>query len=69
MSFMSERTCVDYIEEFVKDTKIVYAVIRFPEILREAVKTFPWKRIENTRDKLIHGYFGADYEILWETIK
>jgi len=21
------------------------------------------------RDKLIHGYFGVDYETLWQTIK
>ena len=67
-------------EEFKKDVKTVYAVIRCFEIIGEAVKNIPedvrnsypqipWKRIAGMRDKLIHAYFGVDYEILWETIK
>jgi uncharacterized protein with HEPN domain len=67
-------------EDFIKDEKTVYAVIRCFEIIGEAVKKLPeeikrqypeipWKRIAGMRDKLIHGYFGVDYPTLWQTIQ
>lgn len=70
---------LDY-EGFVKDEKIVYAVIRCFEVIGEATKSIPaeyknkypsipWSKMSGMRDKLIHNYFGVDYETLWETIK
>ncbi|OHD63822.1 MAG: hypothetical protein A2176_11920 [Spirochaetes bacterium RBG_13_51_14] len=67
-------------EEFVKDRKTINAVIRSIEIIGEAAKNIPdsvkdkntaipWKKMSGMRDKLIHGYFGIDYEILWKTVK
>jgi uncharacterized protein with HEPN domain len=67
-------------EKFVQDKRTVYAVLRCFEIMGEAVKNLPkefrekhskvpWKKISGMRDKLIHGYFGVDYETLWQTIK
>lgn len=66
--------------KFKNDEKTVFAVIRCFEVLGEAVKNIPekikkqypdipWKRIAGMRDKLIHEYFGVEYETLWETIR
>lgn len=67
-------------ETFIKDDKTVDAVIRNLEIIGEAVKNIPeevkeeypdirWKDIAGMRDKLIHDYFGVDYELVWKVIK
>lgn len=67
-------------EIFLKDEKTIDAVERNFEIIGEAVKNLPeefknkypeipFKQIAGMRDKLIHDYFGVDYEIVWKTIK
>lgn len=67
-------------QDFVSDDKTKDAVERNFEIIGEAVKNLPldyrdrnlhipFKQIAGMRDKLIHDYFGVDYEILWTTIK
>ncbi|MEK7397137.1 MAG: DUF86 domain-containing protein [Candidatus Poribacteria bacterium] len=67
-------------EDFIGDKKTLHAVIRCFEVIGEAVKNIPteirneypdipWKEMAGMRDKLIHEYFGIDYEILWKTIK
>ncbi len=66
-------------EEFASDRKTIYAVIRCLEIIGEAAKnvpvyikekysSIPWKEIAGMRDKLIHGYFGVDIKLVWDTI-
>jgi uncharacterized protein with HEPN domain len=67
-------------EEFLEDEKTRYSVICALEIVGEAVKKVPaairrrnpgvpWKDMAGMRDRLIHGYFGVDNEILWKTAK
>lgn len=67
-------------EEFQKDDKTASAVIRKLEIIGEAAKQvptrirqkhpeLPWTEMARMRDKLIHGYFGVDPEIVWKVVK
>jgi uncharacterized protein with HEPN domain len=66
-------------EEFKKDDKTIFAVIRALEIIGEAIKhvpddfrnnypDVPWRDISGMRDVLIHDYFGIDIETVWETV-
>ena len=66
--------------DFISNDMIKDAVERNLEIIGEAVKNLsedfrnkypniPFKQIAGMRDKLIHDYFGVDYEIVWKTIK
>jgi uncharacterized protein with HEPN domain len=67
-------------EEFKKDRKTIYAVIRSFEIIGEASSKLsrelrdkypgiPWRSIIGLRNVLIHEYFGVDIEAVWENIK
>jgi len=67
-------------EDFKKDEKTIFAVIRALEIMGEAAKKIPagarkkykripWKQIAGMRDKLIHEYFGVNIQVIWKTVK
>lgn len=69
---------LDY-DSFISDEKTVDAVIRNFEIIGEAAnridldfrKLHPeieWQRIRGFRNRIVHEYFGIDYEIVWEVI-
>lgn len=66
--------------QFAQDQKTIYAVVRAFEIIGEATKKVPpsvrkrhakvpWKQMAGMRDKLIHEYFGVNYQVLWKTAK
>jgi uncharacterized protein with HEPN domain len=64
-------------EQFIADDKTVDAVIRNFEIIGEAANRLPeefkenypdidWHRIRGFRNRIVHDYFGIDYEIVWQ---
>ncbi|MFQ5577935.1 MAG: DUF86 domain-containing protein [Anaerolineae bacterium] len=64
---------------FLKDIKTQDAVIRNLEIIGEATKNLseelriqhpqiPWKGMAGVRDRLIHHYFGVNFDIVWEIV-
>lgn len=67
-------------KEFLNDIKVQDAVIRNLEIIGEAVKNIsdeikekypdiPWEELSGLRDRLIHHYFGVNYDIVWTIVK
>jgi len=67
-------------EDFEKDDKAFSAVLRKFEIIGEAAKNIPdevrskypaipWREMTGMRDKLIHFYFGINYDLVWQTIQ
>ena len=66
-------------DKFLKDIKTQDAVTRNLEIMGEAAKNIsnelkekyselPWKELAGVRDRLIHQYFGINYDIVWGII-
>lgn len=68
------------LDGFKSDRKTVFAVVRAFEVMGEATKNvpaqfrrrhpgIPWREMAGMRDKVIHGYFGVDLDVLWKTAK
>jgi uncharacterized protein with HEPN domain len=63
-------------DSFMEDIKTQDAIIRNLEIIGEAAKNvsaklkkkhqrMPWKELAGVRDRLIHHYFGVNFDIVW----
>jgi len=67
-------------EEFLQDHTLRRAFVRSLEIIGEAAKQVPeetrqelsdleWRGMAGMRDRLIHGYFGVDYDLVWDVVQ
>ncbi len=67
-------------KQFLDDKKTCDVVIRCIEVIGEASKSIPdevrdkyhsipWRDMAGMRDKVIHGYFTVNFEIVWKTVK
>ncbi len=65
---------------FSQDETLRRAFVRSLEIIGEATKKIPddyraqhphvaWRAMAGMRDRLIHDYFGVDYDLVWDVVR
>lgn len=55
---------------FVRSIEVIgEATKKLSELFRDNNKEIDWKAIAGMRDKLIHDYFGVDYQIVYDVVK
>ena len=66
-------------EQFQSDETLKRAFVRSLEVIGEAAKKLPeefrvahpevdWRAMAGMRDRLIHAYFGIDYDLVWDAV-
>ena len=79
LCYLEETSQMISDEEFSRDATYQRAFARIFEIIGEATKQLkeefreqhpkiPWSYMAKMRDKLIHHYFGIDYQMVWRTV-
>jgi uncharacterized protein with HEPN domain len=75
MAFVQNQTRAD----LDQNEQLVLSLVRLLEIIGEAANKIsndfqahysdiPWRKMVDLRNRLIHGYFDIDYNIVWDTV-
>ena len=78
------RKAVGFVEgrsrrELDTDSMLALALVRLLEVIGEAARAVspefcashpivPWKKMCGMRDRLVHGYFDVNLDVVWETV-
>lgn len=78
--YLLKESHTNTFDEFIQNDRLTRAVCRSLEIIGEAstkihpdfkikYPLMPWRDMNDIRNKIIHHYFGVDYDIVWDTVK
>lgn len=78
--FLTARSADLSVETFLADETLRRAFVRSLEVIGEAAKKVPedfraqhpgieWRAMAGMRDRLIHDYFGVDFELVWDVVQ
>lgn len=78
--YLVERSAQLTSDSFRTDATVQRAFVRSLEIIGEASKKVPadfrarhpqveWRAMTGMRDRLIHDYFGVDYDLVWDVVR
>jgi uncharacterized protein with HEPN domain len=81
--FDASKEAVEFVKgrsraELDSDRKLNLSLVRLLEVIGEAARgmsdefrtqhpELPWKKMVGMRDRLIHGYYDVDLDVVWET--
>jgi len=79
IDFLIQASAGVTLERFLDDATLQRAFVRSIEVIGEAAKQVPdpfrsqhphvaWRGMAGMRDRLIHGYFGVDYTLVWDVV-
>lgn len=77
--YLMDRSQGLTVDQFMRDATLQRAFVRSIEVIGESSKQIPdelkqkyshleWRAMTGMRDRLIHGYFGVDYDIVWDVV-
>ena len=66
-AFLSDPKTADSV---VRNLEVIgEAAGRLPAAFRERHQEVPWGRIVGLRNRVVHGYFDVDLELVWEIVR
>lgn len=78
--YLNKEYSTNTFDDLLQNDRLSRAVCRSLEIIGEACSKIhpdikakhpyvPWREMSDIRNRIIHHYFGVDYDIVWDTVK